>query len=101
MTEREKEIRQAVAKIAYFQGGYELKLIDYIDDGVNDEIKFNLRDKINPELLKVIADLDALKFKEDLTIEEAEKFILNMIISHSDELRELRDWLNEIAEWNL
>lgn len=98
MTKKEKEIREAVAKIGHFQGRHCLKMIDYIDAGRCDDIKYNVRDNINPDLLKLIDEFDALKFKEDLTVEEVDNHIRDLIRYHSDELHHIRDLIHDL-EW--
>lgn len=89
MTEKEKETRRAVAKIGYFQGHYQLGLIDYL---VYD------RSLINSDLLQRLDELDALQYKDEVTVEEVDSRLRYFIINCKGELCDLRDRLIELAD---
>lgn len=99
MTDKEKEIRKAVSKVAYFQGTFDLRLIDYLEKELPEKLRFDVRSKIDSDLLQKLDELDSFKYKEDVTVEEVNSHIMILLRDYKSKLHELQDRLNELFDW--
>lgn len=99
MTDKEKEIRKAVAKIAYFQGTFDLRLIDYLEKELPEKFRFDVRSEIDSGLLQMLDEFDQLKYKEDVTVEEVDTHIMILLRDYNSKLHELQNRLNELFDW--
>ena len=99
MTEKEQETRRAVSKIGYFQGHYQLGLIDYLENELPEKFRFNVRSEIEPDFLRKIDELEAMKFRESITIDEVNSLLFDILVNYRREFYELRDRLIELSDF--